>query len=233
MKIDKASMICPICNKTYASDECISGSLVRPGIVALIQKEHPDWNSRNCICHNDLNHYRAQYVEQMLNVEKGELNRLDKQVLDSINQQELISSNINTAFKEQLTFGQKVADKIAEFGGSWNFILSFMGVMLLWIVINVVWLSHPFDPFPFILLNLMLSCLAALQAPVIMMSQNRQEAKDRMRSEQDYRINLKAELEIRALHEKMDHLLLQQWERMLEIQQLQIEMMEELGNLKK
>lgn len=233
MKIDAASMICPICNKTYASGECISGSLVRPGIAALIQKEHPDWKTSNCICHNDLNHYRAQYVEQMLNTEKGELNRLDKQVLNSINQQEFISSNINTTFNEQLTFGQRVADKIAEFGGSWNFILSFMAVMMLWIVTNVILLAHPFDPYPFILLNLMLSCLAALQAPVIMMSQNRQEAKDRLRSEQDYRINLKAELEIRALHEKMDHLLLQQWERMLEIQQLQIEMMEELGNLKK
>ena len=101
--------------------------------------------------------------------------------------------------------------------------------MLSWIILNVYLVRHPFDPFPFILLNLVLSCLAAIQAPVIMMSQNRQEAKDRLRAEQDYRINLKAELEIRALHEKMDHLLLQQWERLLEIQQLQVEMMEELG----
>jgi uncharacterized membrane protein len=118
---------------------------------------------------------------------------------------------------------------VAEFGGSWTFILSFFFVLLLWIGVNAALLARPFDPYPFILLNLVLSCLAAIQAPIIMMSQNRQEDKDRMRSENDYRTNLKAELEIRHLHEKMDYLVLHQWQRLLEIQELQLELMEAIA----
>ena len=122
-----------------------------------------------------------------------------------------------------------MADRIADFGGSWTFILSFGGFILVWVVINtIVLIARPFDPYPFILLNLFLSCLAAIQAPIIMMSQNRQELRDRLRSENDYRVNLKAELEIRHLHEKLDHLLQHQWERLIEIQQIQIELMNEL-----
>ena len=124
-----------------------------------------------------------------------------------------------------------MADKLADFGGSWRFIGIFCGLLFLWIVINsalIIW--KPFDPYPFIFLNLILSCLAAIQAPVILMSQNRQEARDRLQAEYDYRINLKAELEIRHLHEKIDHLLMNQWQRLLEIQQIQMELMEELAH---
>jgi uncharacterized membrane protein len=118
---------------------------------------------------------------------------------------------------------------MAEFGGSWSFLIVFAGVLTLWIVLNAIVLTvRPFDPYPFILLNLVLSCIAAVQAPVIMMSQKRQEAKDRLRSQNDYKVNLKAELEIRQLHEKLDHLLSHQWERMLEVQELQIELIDEL-----
>jgi uncharacterized membrane protein len=121
-----------------------------------------------------------------------------------------------------------MADRIASFGGSWKFIILFMAVMVAWMTYNVVTLTGDhFDPYPFILLNLLLSCLAALQAPIIMMSQNRQDAKDRIRSENDFRVNLKAELEIRHLHEKIDHLLSRQWERMAEIQRVQLELMDE------
>jgi uncharacterized membrane protein len=117
---------------------------------------------------------------------------------------------------------------MAEFGGSWRFISLFIAVMVIWIIINTIaLLSKPFDPFPYILLNLVLSCLAAIQAPIIMMSQNRQEAKDRLRAEFDYRVNLKAELEIRQLHDKIDHLLEHQWQRLLEIQEIQMELLEE------
>jgi uncharacterized membrane protein len=150
-------------------------------------------------------------------------------VLTSIKDQELLSRNLNADSEDTNTFGQRVADKVAEFGGSWRFILSFMGFLVLWIVLNsLLMLLRPWDPYPFILLNLILSCLAALQAPIIMMSQNRQEARDRLRAENDYRINLKAELEIRSLHAKMDLLLSHQWQRLLEIQEIQMEMMEEL-----
>jgi len=123
-----------------------------------------------------------------------------------------------------------LADRLADYAGSWRFIGIFFAVLLLWIAINsVVLIWKPFDPYPFILLNLILSCLAAIQAPVIIMSQNRQEAKDRLRAEQDYRVNLKAEVEIRHLHEKIDHLLINQWQRLLEIQEVQTELMEEVA----
>jgi uncharacterized membrane protein len=138
--------------------------------------------------------------------------------------------SVSIEFEQQLTFGERLADKIAEFGGSWRFIIIFFVILSLWIAINSLTLIlKPFDPYPFILLNLILSCLASIQAPIIMMNQNRQEDKDRLRAEHDYRINLKAELEIRHLHEKIDHLLMNQWQRLLEIQEIQMELMEELA----
>ena len=142
-----------------------------------------------------------------------------------------MSKNINAEFEQNLTFGERLADKIADFGGSWNFIVIFGGVLLLWVAVNsMILIWRPFDPYPFILFNLVLSCLAAFQAPAILMSQNRQESRDRLRSEHDYLINLKAELEIRHLHEKIDHLLMNQWQRLFEIQQIQMELMEELAH---
>ncbi|MCA9147599.1 MAG: DUF1003 domain-containing protein, partial [Planctomycetales bacterium] len=136
--------------------------------------------------------------------------------------------NINEEFADDQSLGARLADKIASFGGSWTFLISFAVFIGTWIVVNSILIAtRPFDPFPFILLNLMLSCLAAIQAPVIMMSQNRQEAKDRVRAEHDYRVNLKAELEIRHLHAKLDMLLTHQWQRLLEIQEIQMELMQE------
>jgi uncharacterized membrane protein len=122
-----------------------------------------------------------------------------------------------------------MADHIAEFGGSWTFIIVFFSFILVWILINLyVLTTKPFDPFPFILLNLILSCLASIQAPIIMMSQNRQEQKDRIRGEHDYKINLKAELEIKLLSEKIDHLLVHQNRKLLEIQEVQTDYLEDL-----
>lgn len=127
-----------------------------------------------------------------------------------------------------------MADKLADFGGSWLFIGIFCGVLIIWLFMNsVALIMKPFDPYPYIFLNLVLSCLAAIQAPVILMSQNRQEVRDRLHAEQDYRVNLKAELEIRHLHEKIDHLLMNQWQRLMEIQQIQMELMEELARKKR
>ena len=124
--------------------------------------------------------------------------------------------------------GEKLSDHLASFGGSWTFIIIFFVVLIVWMAFNAVIIEQErFDPYPYILLNLVLSCLAAIQAPIIMMSQKRQEAKDRLRSENDFRVNLKAELEIRHLHEKIDHILTRQWERLAEIQQIQLEMMQD------
>jgi uncharacterized membrane protein len=144
-----------------------------------------------------------------------------------------LASNVDAEFEQEWTFGERLADKIATFGGSWTFLIVFGGFLSLWIAMNtLVLLWRPVDPYPFILLNLVLSCLAAIQAPIIMMSQNRQEAKDRVRAQHDYQVNLKAELEIRQLHEKIDHLLSHQWERLVEIQEVQLELLSEIGKHK-
>ena len=220
---------CQICNQSKTA--MVPAALIRPVIVAEIQKSHPAFSIDGYICADDLNHFRFQYVQGLLASEKGELTALDHEVLESLQQHELLSSDINATFENKQTFGEDLADKIAEFGGSWKFLISFSIVLTVWIGINsAILMWKPFDPYPFILLNLILSCLAAVQAPVIMMSQNRQEAKDRLRSENDYQINLKAELEIRHLHEKIDHLLSRQWERLVEIQQIQMELMTEVLN---
>jgi uncharacterized membrane protein len=147
-----------------------------------------------------------------------------------LREHEILSSDISKQFQTKLTFGERLSDRIAEFGGSWKFLITFFSILVVWVIINgVLLMTRAWDPYPFILLNLILSCLAAVQAPIIMMSQNRAEARDRLRAENDYKINLKAELEIRHLHEKIDHLLRGQYNRLLEIQQIQIELLEELG----
>ncbi len=220
---------CQICGQNKTASEILPANLVRPTIAELIKKEHPDWTSDGFICFNDFNRYRSQYVQQMLEAERGELGRLDNEVIQNLQAQELLSQNVEAMFQRQTTLGQRLADRLASFGGSWTFLLSFSLILIVWLAINSVHLlAHPFDPFPYILLNLVLSCLAAIQAPVIMMSQNRQESKDRLRAENDYRVNLKAELEIRHLHAKIDLLLTHQWQRLLEIQQIQLETMDHL-----
>ena len=162
----------------------------------------------------------------MLESEKGELTNVEQQILHGIREHELFARNIDTEFESGRSFGERLADGIARFGGSWTFLLSFGAFLALWIVMNIMVLGlHPPDPYPFTLLNLLLSCLAAIQAPIIMMSQNRQEAKDRLRSQNDYLINLKAELEIRGLHEKLDHLLSHQWDRLVQMQQIQLDLL--------
>ena len=205
------------------------GEMVRGPVIELIQKQHPDWSSKNLICLSCLNRFRVEYVQDVLEAEKGELSGLEEELVRSMKEQELLSKNINVEFDQQLTIGERSADKVAEFGGSWRFIFVFTIILVLWIAINSIRLFlKPFDPYPYILLNLVLSCLAAIQAPFIMMSQNRLEAKDRLRAEHDYQINLKAELEIRHINAKIDQLLTHQWQRLLKIQQIQVELMEEI-----
>jgi uncharacterized membrane protein len=227
---ERKTALCQICKKQKPLNEVLPGTLVRDPIVEIIMKNHPDWSSDAFICLDDLNHFKTEYVRTILEADKGELSTLEEQVMKSLRKEKLLSKNINIEFEEQLTLGDRLADKIAEFGGSWRFIGIFAAILLVWIVMNTaVLIWKPFDPYPYIFLNLILSCLAAIQAPVIMMSQNRQEDKDRLRAQHDYLINLKAELEIRHLHEKIDHLLKHQWQRLLEIQAIQTELMEGLS----
>lgn len=223
--------VCKICGKSYPEGELISGHGIRHQIETLIQADFPDWSDRDSICNADFDAYRIKYIKIVVEEEKGVLKNLESDVLKSIKENELITSDINASMSERLTIGEKISDGVASFGGSWAFIILFFAILFLWIGANSIFLfTHPFDPYPFILLNLILSCIAAIQAPIIMMSQNRQEKKDRIRSENDYKINLKSELEIRTLHEKVDHLLLVQWSKLMEIQDMQIEIM---GDIKR
>ena len=219
---------CEITKKKVKHSDSKPIAVIRPGILNLIKNRYPNINMRGFISNDALRSFRQEYVEKIISSEKGDLSKLEKDVVKSLVHHETLSKNVDKQFEKKLTFGEKIADKVAEFGGSWRFIGLFALVIFIWIIVNtIILMSRPLDPYPFLLLNIMLSCLAAIQAPVIMMSQNRKEAKDRLRSENDYKVNLKAELEIRILHEKIDNLIQHQWQRLLEIQQLQLELMEE------
>lgn len=215
-------------NKEYPLSERISAKTIRGSVLELIKKDHPDFDDNHYLSIDELNDYREKYLANMMQDQLGELSDLDKTVLESLNEKKLISDQLDDKSLPD-TYGQRIADKVATFGGSWTFIISFMTFLLMWIAFNAfVLLNKGFDPYPFILLNLILSCLAALQAPVIMMSQNRQEEKDRERAKKDYMINLKSEVEIRLLHEKIDHLIIHQQQELLEMQKIQLDTMKDL-----
>jgi len=170
-------------------------------------------------------------AEKLFRSKYEELTELEKHVAHHITERTPISTNVIEDLSKQLTFGQKMADKVASFGGSWIFISIFMGVMVIWILLNsfiLIKLGNSFDPYPYILLNLVLSMLAAVQAPIILMSQNRQAYKDRLSAEHDYEVNLKAELEIIGLHEKVDSLREKQWSELISIQQEQLRLLRQL-----
>ncbi len=229
-----APVICEVCKKPKSPHSGMIADLIRPSLLEFIKKKLPDLDSKAFICLDDLGEFRKDYIKEVLEDEIGELSALDQEVIESLEQHEILSSDISKQFEKKLTFGERLSDHIASFGGSWRFIILFGAVLFGWIIVNaILLLNRGFDPYPFILLNLILSCLAAIQAPIIMMSQNRAEARDRLRAENDYKVNLKAELEIRHLHEKIDHLLRRQYNRLFEIQQIQIELLEEISRQKK
>ncbi len=222
------TFISDISQKEFPANERISAKSLRPAIIQTIKKDHPLFNQTYCLSLSELNVYREKYIADYLVKEIGELSELENTVLNALKKKDTITDKIKASDFDDLTFGQRLADKVASFGGSWKFIVTFGMFLFLWIAANVTLLAKPFDVYPFILLNLILSCIAALQAPVIMMSQNRQEEKDRERSENDYMINLKSELEIRMLHEKLDHLIIHQQHELIEIQKVQIDMMNDI-----
>ncbi|WP_125719486.1 DUF1003 domain-containing protein [Flavobacterium ustbae] len=213
---------------SLSENEKIYGRAIHDPILGLIKKEYPDFSEEDCISINELNVYRQKYISNYLSTEIGALSAMEKNVISSLKEDKSIVSIVEDE-EENRNLGQKIADKVADFGGSWTFIISFVIFISIWIISNVyIFLNKGFDPYPFILLNLILSCVAALQAPVIMMSQNRQEEKDRNRAKKDYMINLKSELEIRLIHDKIDHLIMHQQQELIEIQKVQIEMMNDI-----
>lgn len=222
-----SSAVCPITGQSYHQRDFLLIDQLRPALADRIRQDHPALNAHSRVSRAAVDQYRLRYVEELLRQERGELTRLDKEVARSLAEGITVTENIEENYDENRTLGERLSDGLATFGGSWPF-LTFFGLSLgAWIVVNAARGPDAFDPYPYILLNLLLSCLAAVQAPIIMMSQRRQEAKDRLRSLNDYQVNLKAELEIRHLHEKVDHLITRQWERLAEIQQMQIELLQE------
>jgi uncharacterized membrane protein len=214
----------------FPDNQKVLGSSLKDTLLSKIKESQPAFTNDSCLSFSEVNHFRNLYIQSALEKEVGTLSELEKEVIEALHKNQTIADDIDQTTEENLSYGQRLADRIASFGGSWTFIIIFFAILFSWISLNLYFFTRPFDPFPFILLNLILSCLAALQAPVIMMSQNRQEEKDRERSKHDYQVNLKAELEIRMLHEKMDHLILIQQQKLFEIQKIQIEMLQEITN---
>lgn len=223
-----ATFISDLSRKEFPLADKISGRIIRNPILALMKKDFPEFTKDQFLAVTELNVYREKYISEYLSNEIEDLSDLKEKIARELKEEDTTVSRVEEEV-DMRTFGQFVADKVADFGGSWKFIILFGIFILLWISANIYILANKgFDPYPFILLNLILSCIAALQAPVIMMSQNRQEEKDRDRARKDYLINLKSELEIRMLHEKIDHLIQHQQEELIEIQKIQIEMMNDI-----
>lgn len=223
------TFISDLSNSEFPIGEKVAGTSIRPSILKLIQSDHPGFTEQQCISLSELYVYREKYIELFMKRQVGKITVLEKKVMSSLKEKKAISEGTDKESNLTLTFGQRVADRIADFGGSWTFILSFLFFLLAWICMNVFWLANrSFDPYPFILLNLILSTLAAFQAPVIMMSQNRQGEKDRDRAQKDYMVNLKAELEIGMLQEKVDHLIINEQQEVLEIHKTQLNLLSEI-----
>lgn len=195
----------------------------------FILKVDTGLTAASTISHISLLNFRFQYINQLLKNEVSTSKQFDHELKHKIRTQQVHIKNVNDALKTKETFGQRIADGIAKFGGSWTFIIAFIFILVAWITLNTLPLFfEPFDKFPYILLNLALSCLAAIQAPIILMSQNRQTERDRVEADNDYEVNVKSEVEIHLLHEKIDYLLKSKWQHLTELQQLQIELLQEL-----
>lgn len=212
------TFISAISGKEFPMEECVYGKSIRKSIFECIKAEFPDFKEDSQLSVSELHYFKEKYISRFLLKDVDELSELERTVISSLKDNKSVFPQLEDD-KAKATYGQRVADKVASFGGSWTFIISFVFFLIVWICVNAfILLNSAYDPYPFILLNLILSCIAALQAPVIMMSQNRQEEIDRKRAKNDYMINLKSELEIRMLHEKIDHLILHQEQSLLEIQ---------------
>ena len=219
---------CAVSGQHFPARSLQSLGSLRPSLTERIMRDHPKLGHHDLISAVALDKYRMKYVEDMLLAEHGELTALDREVAKSIAEHDTIAENIEDVYDDHRSIGDRLADNLARLGGSWYFLIGFGVFLALWMGVNILLYTRgAFDPYPFIFLNLMLSCLAAIQAPVILMSQRRAEMKDRLRAQSDYRVNLKAELEIRHLHEKLDYLVSKQWDRLMEIQQLQLETLQE------
>lgn len=227
---EKRQVQCAVCKNKFPPSQTVPVAMIRDSLLKCVRATHPTIEvDQDYICQSDLNKIRREYFKQLIQEEKGDLTEVENAVVDALQEHDVISRRINEPDSDFGTFGERLSDRIARFGGSWTFIIIFTMAIAIWVVWNTA-SQVRFDPYPYILLNLFLSCLASLQAPIIMMSQNRLQAHDRISQEQDYKVNLKSEVEIRVLNEKIDKLISHQWQRLLEIQEMQMDFMEQLTN---
>ena len=226
---------CALCEKLHPRGKTTMASSLRPSLYEHAQAAHPErWGPQARVCKGCLDQERVKFVVGRLQAERGELSDVEADIAQKAAHHLIVAEHIDEEFEKRATFGQHVADGMARVGGSWPFLAAFFAVLVGWIVLNGMLLREKaFDPYPYILLNLVLSCLAAVQAPVIMMSQNRFAARDRAQADQDFRTNLKAEIEIVALHEKIDHLLHAQYQRLVELQEVQLDLLQEIAGRRK
>ena len=227
------TVVCQICKQTKKIKEVIPADMVRLSMAAVIKESHPNFDNDGFICKSDLSEFRAKYVEKLFDKESGELSDVEKRVVENIKDQDIITKNLHDQCTTELSFWDRASDVIASFGGSWRFIGYFFSFMALWMIANGILFVYnkSWDPYPYILLNLILSCIASVQAPLIIMSQRRMEERDRTRAESEYQINLKAEIGVRNLNEKMDHMLFKQWEKTMELQKIMFELMKEISEI--
>lgn len=226
---------CVLCGRYGRRHEFVPAAAVRPQVAGHIAEKFPEtWTGSGFICRTCLHAERGDYVVSRIEQERGSLSAVEADVARKAGESLVLAEHLDEEFARNTTYGQRAADATARIGGSWSFVISFGVFLAIWIVINsIVLAGRAFDPYPYILLNLALSCLAALQAPIIMMAQNRQAARDRAQADQDFRVNLHAEIAVLNLHEKVDHLLHAQWERLVELQQIQIDLIEEIAEAKR
>jgi len=214
---------CSLCGSPVDGRKLISPQKLENLILDIIKRDRPEWDAKRGICPHCHEQFRAKKFLGYLEKEYEKISEMERSVVTQIARRGRVSRMVQQEYEAAMTMGERVADKVAKFGGSWTFIGIFGGILFTWMAINAIVLARPF-----ILLNLVLSTLAALQAPVIMMSQNRQAEKDRLQATQDYQINLMAEVEIRDLHDKMDGLRYKQWHELWHMQQRQLELLEHL-----
>jgi len=220
---------CSLCKTLVDRRKLVSPQKMENQILELIKADRPEWDATHAVCRECVEQYRAKKFLGYLEAEYRKISDMEQSLVSRVARGGRVSRLVDQEFEAHMTLGQRVADRVAQFGGSWPFIMIFGVVLVGWVVVNSTMVAgHPFDPYPYILLNLVLSTLAALQAPVIMMSQNRQAAKDRLHAQQDYEINLMAEFEIRDLHDKLDALRYKQWHELWHMQQRQLELLEHL-----
>ena len=226
---------CQLCSREFDRRQLIPARSLRHAVYELVASRHPSsWSESSWICRSCHARERVEALTQRLADDRGALSVVEQEIAVKAANHLTLATDIDKQFDSETTLGQRVADRVAAVGGSWPFLITFFLILASWIGINSFLLrTQAFDPYPYILLNLALSCLAAVQAPVIMMSQNRVSARDRMQANQDFRVNLKAELEVASLHEKIDHLLHSQWQHMVELQELQIDLLTEINEAKR